>query len=247
MSQESELIPKVLHYCWFGRGNKPHLIRKCLESWRRIMPEYEIKEWNEDNFDVNAIPFVRQAYAEKKWAFVADVCRFYACYNEGGIYLDTDVEVFKRFDEFLQYNFFAGTEVRTTQEGFFTTLDASAFGCVRGHWFAKACLDWYHDKPFRLTDGSIPGGVVQVVASMVLEPFGYKRLNEFQQVKDVAVFPNTFFANVTVEYDVNKVFSLHHFDGSWNDSPSRGWLFRFCRKYDLMHIYRSLERLKNKF
>ena len=83
MSQEVNNIPKVIHYCWFGRGNKPHLIRKCLESWRKVMPDYKIKEWNEENFDVNAIPFVKQAYEERKWAFVADVCRFYACYNEG--------------------------------------------------------------------------------------------------------------------------------------------------------------------
>lgn len=82
------MIPKTIHYCWFGRGKKPYLIRKCIKSWRKSMPDYEIKEWNEDNFDVNAIPFVREAYAERKWAFVADVCRFYACYYDGGIYLD---------------------------------------------------------------------------------------------------------------------------------------------------------------
>lgn len=244
MSQEVNKIPKVVHYCWFGRGNKPHLIRKCLESWRKIMPDYEIKEWNEDNFDVNAITFVKQAYEERKWAFVADVCRFYACYTEGGIYLDTDVQVFKRFDDFLKYSFFAGTEVRTTSNGFFTTLDASVFGCKRGHWFAKECLDWYADKPFRLSDGSIPGGVVQVVASQVLEPYGYRRVNEFQTVKDVAVFPNTIFTNKTVNYDRSAIYSLHHFDGSWNDSPSRGWLFQFCRRHDLMHWYRFAEKLK---
>lgn len=246
MSKEVNKIPKIIHYCWFGRGNKPHLIRKCLESWRKVMPDYEIKEWNEDNFDVNAIPFVKQAYEEHKWAFVADVCRFYACYNEGGIYLDTDVEVFKRFDDFLKYNFFAGTEVRTTSNGFFTTLDASAFGCEQGHWFAKECLDWYSDKPFHLSDGSIPGGVVQVVASMVLEPHGYRRANEFQTVKDVAVFPNTVFTNKTVSYDRSAIYSLHHFDGSWNDSPSRGWLFQFCRRHDLMHWYRRIESKKIK-
>lgn len=246
MSQEIRPIPKVLHYCWFGRGSKPHLIRKCLASWQKVMPDYEIKEWNEDNFDIEAIQFVKQAYEERKWAFVADVCRFYACYNDGGIYLDTDVEVLKRFDEFLKYNFFAGTEVRTTSNGFFTTLDASAFGCERAHWFAKECLDWYADKPFRLADGSIPGGVVQVVASKVLEAHGYKRVNEFQMIRDVAVFPNTVFTNVTTEYDRDKIFSLHHFDGSWTDSPSRGRFFKFCRRHDLMHWYRAIESMKNK-
>lgn len=241
------MIPKVIHYCWFGRGKKPHLIRKCLESWRNIMPDYEIKEWNEDNFDVNAIPFVKQAYEERKWAFVADVCRFYACYHEGGIYLDTDVEVFKRFDDFLKCNFFAGTEVRSAQDvDDYVTVDASAFGCERGHWFAKACLDWYRDKPFRLSDGTIPGGVVQVVATSVLEPYGYRRVNECQTVRDVRIYSTEYFANVTTVDKGKTLFSLHHFDGSWNDSPSRGFLFRFCRKHDLMHIYRALEKIRKK-
>lgn len=242
------MIPKTIHYCWFGRGKKPHLIRKCIASWRKVMPDYEIKEWNEDNFDINAIPFVKQAYEEKKWAFVADVCRFYACYNEGGIYLDTDVEVFKRFDEFLPLSFFAGTEVRKLPNNpDFVTLDASAFGCEKGHWYAKECLQWYYDKPFRNDDGSISGGVVQVVASNVLEPYGYLRINERQEIRDVTVFPNTVFANVTLPYIKENIYSLHHFDGSWTDSASRSGLVRFCRKHDLMHWYRLVEKVKSKF
>lgn len=239
------MIPKTIHYCWFGGGKKPYLIRKCIESWHRIMPEYEIKEWNEDNFDVNALQFTREAYAERKWAFVADVCRFYACYTEGGIYLDTDVEVFKRLDEFLKYPCFTGTEVRIVPDKLnFITVDASAFGCERENWFIGECFEWYRDKPFREKDGSIPGGVVQVVATRILEQYGYLRENIEQNVGNVKIFPNTFFANITTPYDKASIFSLHHFDGSWNDSSSRGWLFYFCRKHDLMHWYRVLEKLR---
>lgn len=237
------MIPKIIHYCWFGRGKKPHLIRKCIESWRRVMPDYEIKEWNEDNFDVNAIPFVKQAYEEKKWAFVADVCRFYACYHEGGIYLDTDVEAFKRLDEFLIHPCFAGTEVRSVNNtGVSITVDASAFGCEKGHWYIKACMDWYNGKPFRMENGAITGDVVQGVATNILEPYGYSRENILQQVDDVMIYPNTFFTNKSFEFDRSKIYTLHHFDGSWTDDSSRGWLFKFCRKHDLMHVYRMLEK-----
>lgn len=235
------MIPKTIHYCWFGRGKKPHLIRKCIASWRKIMPDYEIKEWNEDNFDINAVPFVKQAYEERKWAFVADYCRFHACYHEGGIYLDTDVEVFRHFDDFLHHKFFAGTEWRKYEKGDFVTVDASAFGCEKHHWYARQCMEFYHDKPFRLADGSIPGGVVQVVATRVLEPHGYRRENNTQQVKDVMVFDTTYFANKTTATNKTRLYSLHHFDGSWIPAENRGYLFKFCRRYDLMHVYRFIE------
>ena len=209
------------------------------------MPDYLIKEWNETNFDINMFPFVRQAYDERKWAFVADVCRFYATYTEGGIYLDTDVETYKRFDPFLNDAFFAGTEVRTAvNNDDFVTVDASVFGCQRNHWYAKACLDYYKDKPFRLSDGSIPGGVVQVVATMALEPYGYKRENATQHVQDVVIYDTKYFANITTFNKGKDLFSLHHFDGSWTSDINRGKLYKFCRKHDLMHIYRLLERFK---
>lgn len=239
------MIPKTIHYCWFGRGKKPHLIRKCIESWRRVMPDYEIKEWNEDNFNINILPFVRGAYDEKKWAFVADVCRFHALYSEGGIYLDTDVEVFKRFDDFLDNSCFLGTEVREVSgSDDFVTADSSTFGSEKGHWLLKKCLDWYNDKPFRREDGKISAGTVQAVSTRVLENYGYRRENQEQTVKDVRIYPTSVFTNLTQPYDRDQVYSLHHFDGSWTDSPSRGRLFKFCRKHDLMHWYRWMENFK---
>ena len=240
------MIPQKIHYCWFGRGKKPHLIRKCLKTWKNIMPDYEIIEWNEDNFDINTVPFVKQAYAEHKWAFVADYCRFYACYHEGGIYLDTDVEVFKRFDKFLNHCCFAGTEVQRRYNLERIMVDASAFGCEKGHWFAKKCMEFYHDKPFRLNDGSIPGGVVQLVATMILEPYGYIRKNCNQTINDISIYDTSFFANITTPNNKLSLYSLHHFDGSWTDEGNRGHIFKFCRRHDLLHIYRALEKLKIK-
>lgn len=236
------MIPKTIHYCWFGRGKKPHLIRKCIESWRRVMPDYEIKEWNEDNFDVNAIPFLREVYAEKKWAFVADYCRFYACYTEGGIYLDTDVEVFKRFDQFLNNSFFAGTEVQYTETGENVFVDSSVFGCEKGHWYAKESLAYYNGlKTVMSEHGLIAFGVVQLVSTNILKAKGYAQVNSLQKVEDVVIYPTSYFSNRTCLDKGRPEFSLHHYDGSWN-SENRGKLYKFCRKHDLLHIYRNLER-----
>lgn len=93
-------IPKKIHYCWFGKGEKPKIVKMCIESWREKLPEYEIKEWNEENFDISINNYVKQAYEAKKYAFVSDYVRLYALYIEGGIYMDTDVEVLKSLDEF---------------------------------------------------------------------------------------------------------------------------------------------------
>ena len=104
------MIPKIIHYCWFGRGEMPSLAKKCIASWKKYLPEYKVKQWNEDNFDLNLYPYVAEAYAQRKFAFVTDVVRLYALYTEGGIYMDTDVEVLKPLDEFLRHPAFSGFE-----------------------------------------------------------------------------------------------------------------------------------------
>ena len=103
-------IPKYIHYCWFGKGEKPDIVKKCIESWKANLSDYEIIEWNEENFDINSNDYVREAYKVKKFAFVSDYVRVYALYNHGGIYLDTDVEVFKSFDEIFNNESFWGFE-----------------------------------------------------------------------------------------------------------------------------------------
>lgn len=107
------MIPKVIHYCWFGRGKMPELANKCIESWKKYCPEYEIIEWNEDNFDVNCCPYVKEAYESRRFAFVTDYVRLYAMYTQGGIYMDTDVEVVRNLDEFLGHQGFSGFESET--------------------------------------------------------------------------------------------------------------------------------------
>ena len=104
------MIPKVIHYCWFGRNPLPILAQKCIESWKKYCPDYEIKEWNEDNFPMDYNDYVKEAYEAKKWAFITDVVRLFALVTEGGIYMDTDVEVIKPLDGLLQYEAVSGFE-----------------------------------------------------------------------------------------------------------------------------------------
>ena len=110
------MIPKIIHYCWFGRNPLPELAQKCIASWKKYLPDYEIKEWNEDNFDVNIIPYTAEAYAQKKYAFVSDYARFWIQHKYGGIYFDTDVEVIRPIDDIIARGNFMGFETDPNSE-----------------------------------------------------------------------------------------------------------------------------------
>lgn len=138
------MIPKVIHYCWFGYNEKPELVERCIESWKKYLPDYEIREWNEENFDINLCDYVRQAYNEGKWAFVSDVARLWIIYNEGGIYLDTDVELHNSLDELLQTKcWFCYDDIRYINTGI-------GFGSEKGHFIIKSILDDYYNREFNL-------------------------------------------------------------------------------------------------
>ena len=128
------MIPKVIHYCWFGRNPLPPFAVKCIESWKKFLPGYEIKEWNEDNFDVNIIPYTQEAYEARKYAFVSDYARFYILYHHGGIYFDTDVEVIKSIDDIIERGAFMGCENEAKPGA--TALRALAWAAIR----ALACM-----------------------------------------------------------------------------------------------------------
>ena len=104
------MIPRIIHYCWFGGNQLPELAQKCIESWKKYFPDYEIKEWNESNFDLNCCDYVKEAYTAKKWAFVSDYARFWILYNYGGLYFDTDVEVIRDMSEIVNRGAFMGCE-----------------------------------------------------------------------------------------------------------------------------------------
>lgn len=207
------MIPKVIHYCWFGRGKMPEMALKCIESWKKYLPEYKIKEWNEDNFDLDMYPYVREAYDNRKFAFVTDVVRLYALYNEGGIYMDTDVEVLKSLDPFLHHNAFSGFE---DDKNIPTGIMASEKG---GRW-AKENLDYYNDKHFIKDDGTMDVTTnVQTITKIML-PYGLKQDNSYQDFPGLITFyPKDYFCPKSYKdgkiYTTKNTVTIHHFAGSW--------------------------------
>ena len=142
-------IPKTINYCWFGKGKKSKLIEKCIKSWKKNCPDYKIIEWNEDNFDINCNKYVKEAYDNKKWAFVSDYVRLYAVYNQGGFYLDTDVELLKSLDDLREYeSIFAFENDEKINTGI-------GFGAVQGSRIVKEILDSYDNISFKKSDGTL--------------------------------------------------------------------------------------------
>ncbi len=207
------MIPKVIHYCWFGRGEMPKLAKICIESWKKYMPDYELYLWNEDSFDVNSNLFTKQAYESRKFAFVTDYVRLYALYHHGGIYMDTDVEVIKNMDYFLQFPAFSGFEDEINIP---TGLMASAKG---GNW-VKFLLSYYDDRPFIKEDGSMDTLTNTATIGRMTKEMGFVPNNKYQVIADeVHIFPKDYFcpkSQVTGKIEATEnTFCIHHFSGSW--------------------------------
>jgi len=207
------MIPKKIHYCWFGRGKMPELALKCIESWKKHLPEYEIKEWNEDNFDLDLYPYVREAYDNRKFAFVTDVVRLYALYHEGGIYMDTDVEVLKPLDAFLDCPAFSGFEDDVHVP---TGIMASEKG---GKW-AEENLAYYDGRHFVNEQGELDLTTNVTTITNYMLPYGLKQNNTLQQFPGLITFyPKDYFCPKSYEdgkvYLTDNTCTIHHFAGSW--------------------------------
>lgn len=211
-------IPKVIHYCWFGKNTMPRLNQRCIESWKRVLPDYELRLWNEDNFNVNINQFVKEAYEMKKWAFVTDYVRLYVLYNYGGIYMDTDVEVLKRLDPFLIHSAFSGFE----SEGYIPT---GIMGAEKGNKWIEYLLDYYKDKKFILENGLDITTNVQIITNLTVK-LGLKTNNKYQVLEgDVHIYPKEFFCplsfdNLQKNFTKN-TYTIHHYSGSWLDNKTR--------------------------
>lgn len=208
------MIPRKIHYCWFGGGPMPDLALKCIESWHHFMPDYEYKLWNEDIFDVNSIPYVKEAYEARKFAFVTDYVRLYALFTEGGIYMDTDVEVLKPYDDLLVLSGFTGYEGSKYMPPVTGTLASQA----GGEW-VKEQLEAYNGIHFRLKDGSYDMKTNTVRISEIMKAEGFIQNGEKQVFKDMHIFPVEYFCPRQTTGEVlitSDTYCDHHFMGSWS-------------------------------
>jgi len=195
------MIPKKIHYCWFGGNPLPESFHICLESWKKYLPDYEIIEWNEANFDLNCCEYVQLAARQNQWAFVSDYARALALYEQGGIYMDIDVEVKLPFDEFLHHRAFSGFEIKGSP---FTAV----WGAEKGHPWPKKVLDFYYRKTgFDLTTNTV------FVSELLIKEYGVNpEKDEYQELPDgIVIYPSTHFC-----LDLPKNYAAHHFIGTWH-------------------------------
>lgn len=207
-------IPKIIHYCWFGGNPLPVNAQKCIASWRKFMPDYKIKEWNENNFDVNIIPYTAEAYKARKYAFVSDYARFWVLYNYGGLYFDTDVEVIKDMNDIVARGPFMGCE-NEAKSG----ATPAELGVAPGLGLYKDVLEVYRDKHCFLPNGTISNETVVTIVTRLLCERGLKNINEIQNVSGVWIYPKKYFC--PKDYTTGRVsmtpytYSIHHYDASW--------------------------------
>lgn len=207
------LIPKVIHYCWFGKGEIPYENRVWMESWTKYCPDYKIIQWNEDNYDITKNRYMMEAYRAKRWGFATDYARLDIIYQNGGIYLDTDVELIKNLDELLYQPAFMGWE-----DGLRVNTGLG-FGAVRGMDLFREMRDYYDGLSFIQEDGSHNLTACPTFQTKVLQRYGLKKNGEYQIVGDVAILPVTYLCGkpsyVLHDTRTEHTFGIHQFQGSW--------------------------------
>lgn len=257
----SQKIPKVIHYCWLSGDPFPTKIQQCVDSWKKHLPDYEIKLWDTNTFDIESSLWVKQAFEKKKYAFAADYIRLYALYTEGGIYLDADVEVVKSFDDLLDLPYFA------CEEGA-NIIEAGAFGAVKGNRWVKDCLEHYNNRAFVKEDGSfdtwpLPQIMMQQIKQnydpqVVEKKLFLQKVQNFESERSFYMLPKEYFCAKDMGTGIitksKETYCIHHFEMSWMPK-SQTFLPNLKRKLikilgvDLINmlVYRSgLKKIKDK-
>jgi len=214
------MIPKIIHYCWFGGAPKPDLVKDCISSWKKYLPDYQFMEWNEKNTKFEH-RFVKNAYKLKKWAFVSDYVRLQKTYEYGGIYLDTDVLVVKNFDELLKNKMFVGIEDKLT-------INAAIFGATKNHLFISKILEKYSNLKIGGFVNLFSIAIPKIITETFKKTYNYNDLFLSKiEKEDIIVYPTDYFyplpSNKSSEknnyknYLTVNSYAVHLWDASWVD------------------------------
>lgn len=261
------MIPKIIHWCWLSGDPLPEKIQRCVDSWSKYLPDYSIKCWTTENFDVHSVPYVEEAYNQCKWAFCADYIRAYALYYEGGIYLDSDVQVLKTFDEFLCHDFFSSVEYIPDNVECFRVkekclnsdgtrkesvpyvqgigIQAAIMGSVKGHSYMKSCLDYYRNIHFRMNKGYDNMAIVAPnIYALNAERYGFKYKNEDQSLEDgIMIYKDEVFC--IPEFANQRTHAIHLVAHSWYNPTSMQKIYSYLAQCKLLKkMFDKLERNK---
>ena len=255
------MIPKIIHYCWFGHGLMPQTQADCIKGWKRLMPDWQFVRWDESNFDVNLCPYTAEAYKDKRWAFVADVARLKALNEMGGIYMDTDVELFRSLEPYLENRLFSGVEIyheEFEREGR-PLLDAdckplepmtqipccgflsAVVGAEAGHPLIRECLDFYLNRGPRNDDGSLNSIVIDGVLAAHAVKYGFRYAEREQRLSMMTLYTHKEFAYAGVPRTDEAVL-YHHTAWSWMPKTRMQSLFLALDKLHLLNPYRALKK-----
>lgn len=231
-------IPKKIHYFWFGGNALGDLEKRCIDSWQKYCPDYEIIRWDENNYDYKKNRYAKEAYEKGKYAFVSDYARLDVVYNEGGIYFDTDVEIIKPIDDLLGYDGFMGFETNSLINS------GSGIGGVAGLELFRALRDAYNSFSFALDKGRYNDLTNVYIQSKELKSYGLALNNSFQVINNIAFFPAEFFSPISYlsgnSYVSSNTFSIHRFSSTWQTTDSTDY-----RMNQQKYINDIIKRIKN--
>ena len=252
------MIPKVIHYCWFGHNPLPPSAIKCINSWKKFFPDYEIKEWNEDNFDVNLIPYTQEAYTAKKYAFVSDYARFWILYHYGGLYFDTDVEVIKSMDDIVEAGPFMECESKFNPQRKAQNVDVApglGLGATPQLKVYYEILNYYATLHFLNADNTLNQVTVVKHTSRILCQYGLKNVPTIQTVAGINIYPQEYFNpldNATGRIKITpNTRSIHWYAKTWinNHNPIRTTIVRLIHRAfgvnSLVWLKNIIKRLKH--
>lgn len=230
------MIPKVIHYVWLSDEKLPYVARKCIESWEKSCPGYEIKKWSLKDFDIDSIQFVKEAIKSKKWAFATDYLRLYILYNEGGIYLDSDIFAKKSFDGFIDDEFFSFIEYH--HDSIHPVIQAAFLGSEKGHPFIADCLDYYNHAHFFNDDGSLNMKLAPDVYAEAAKKYGFCDEVKEQILDGMHIYGPEMVAGTPHEIAPQNV-AIHMCAGSWRN-------FNFIQKFKKkIEFYRTVSKYGN--